>query len=139
MFEAFDVEALHYIVKNQTTDKKFEEIFLKAIERSKRRSVETLSLSCAGEYRNIPISSVRYFEVQNRIVTVYYRELDEIKSFEFYAKLSQIEESLYGRGFVRIHRAYLVAEKQIQKRTQREVRLLDGTILPVGKTYRVTR
>ena len=77
------------------------------------------------------LSDINYFEVQNRIITVHY----ESGSFEFYSTMSKIEESLFGKGFVRIHRAYLVARRYIQTITSGEVKLLNGVSLPVGGRY----
>lgn len=134
--DGYDVEALHYIVKERTTDEKFEEIFLKAAERSRQRHEEVLLLSCGGEHRNIALKNVLYFEVKNRIVTVHYLEDEEILTFEFYSTLSKIEESLHGEGFLRIHGSYLVAERYIQKKNTQQVVMSSGEILPVGKTYR---
>ena len=109
VFEAFDVEALHYLVAGRIDQQKFEDVFLKAVSRVKRKNAESIMFSCAGERRKILLSDINYFEVQNRIITVYY----EGGSFEFYSTMSKIEETLFGKGFVRIHRAYLVARRYI--------------------------
>lgn len=134
--DAFDVMAFHYIVKGQTTDEKFEEIFVRAVQRCSQRNVEVVSLYCAGERRNIRVPDILFFEVQNRIVTVHYMESDREQSFEFYSSLSKIEETMYGSGFVRIHNAYLVADKFINKKTSTQVFMNNGSTLPVGRSYR---
>ena len=88
-------------------------------------------LSCAGEQRKIIISHIYYFEVFNRIVKVHYRD----GTFEFYSTLSKLEDSLARRGFVRVHRAYLVSERFISKINRREIALTDGTKIPIGGKY----
>ena len=123
--DGYDVDALHYIIKGKTNDAKFEEIFLKALQRSKRRNVEVISVSCAGEHKNIPIQEIFYFEVQNHIITVSYGQLPDIQQFEFYSTLSKLEEFLFGKGFIRIHKSYLVSEKH----------MVDGKIFTVGRAY----
>ncbi|MEA5004752.1 MAG: LytTR family DNA-binding domain-containing protein [Christensenella sp.] len=122
VLNAFDVEALHFIVKNKTSDEKFEQIFLKAVERSRRRNIEVISLSCVGDHKNIPIRDIMYFEVMNRIVTVHFNEGNKRTLFEFYSPLSKIEEFLFGKGFLRIHNSYLVAEKYVNKKISKESR-----------------
>lgn len=131
IFGAFDVLALHYLLKNDASQSKFEEVFLRAYARAKKRDREVILLTCAGETRCIPLEDIDYFEVNKRIVTVYY----DHDAFEFYSTLSKIEEHLFGRGFIRIHQSILVAKKAIQRSTKREVILYDGTVLPVGRTY----
>lgn len=133
--DGYDVDALHYIIKGKTNDAKFEEIFLKALQRSKRRNVEVISVSCAGEHKNIPIQEIFYFEVQNHIITVSYGQLPDIQQFEFYSTLSKLEEFLFGKGFIRIHKSYLVSEKHIAKKTSKQVEMVDGKIFTVGRAY----
>ena len=131
VFDAFDVEALHYLVSGKSGVKKFDEVFRKAVSRAESRTQEHIVLSCAGEQRRITISQIYYFEVFNRIVTVHYRD----GAFEFYSTLSKLEESLARRGFVRVHRAYLVSKRYIATVKRNEIILNNGTIIPVGGKY----
>lgn len=130
--KGYAVDALHYLVEPKIDDLKFEEVFLKAVHRVKKRTEVVISLSCAGERRNIPVEDILYFEVQNRIVTVHYGEKD---SFEFYSTLSKLEELLLGKDFLRIHQSYLVSEKRITNKTKQTVEMPNGAVLPVGRSY----
>jgi two-component system response regulator AlgR len=127
----YDVSALHYMVKNKTTDEKFEEIFLRACERKARRESEVLVLTCAGESRCIPVEDIRYFEIQQRIVTVVYAK----ERFEFYSTMMRLEEQLFNRGFVRTHKSFLVNKRYIHSIDSARVLLDSGEELPVGKRY----
>lgn len=129
---AFDVKALHYIVKGETTAEKFKDIFLRAAETVKERQTEYIMCTGAGEFRNIEIKKIRYFEVTKRIVTVYYGEKE---SFSFYSTIGKIELRLSDYGFIRIHRAFLVARSRIQTITFKEVVLDSQEVLPVGRSY----
>lgn len=60
VFDAFDVKAFHYVVKDYTTERKFEDI--------------------------------RYFQVDVRVVTVYYGKSD---SFGFYSTMGKLDNLLY--------------------------------------------
>lgn len=131
VFDAFDVEALHYLVNGKISVAKFDEVFRKAVSKAETRTQESIVLSCAGEQRRIVISQIYYFEVFNRIVTVHYRD----GTFEFYSTLSKLEDSLARRGFVRVHRAYLVSKRYISAYKRNEITLINGTIIPVGGKY----
>lgn len=131
VFDAFDVEALHYLVNGKISVAKFDEVFRKAVLKAESRTQESIVLSCAGEQRRIVISQIYYFEVFNRIVTVHYRD----GTFEFYSTLSRLEDSLTRRGFVRVHRAYLVSKRYIATYKRNEITLINGTIIPVGGKY----
>lgn len=127
----YDVSALHYVVKDQTSAEKFEEIFLRAYERKQRRESEVLVLSCAGESRCVPVDTIRYFEIQQRIVTVYYGK----ETFEFYSTMMRIEEQLFDKGFVRTHKSFLVNKRYIHSIDSARVLLDTGEELPIGKRY----
>jgi DNA-binding LytR/AlgR family response regulator len=127
----YDVSALHYVVKDQTTPEKFEEIFLRACERKTRRESEVLVLTCAGESRCVPVEDIRYFEIQQRIVTVHYGD----ESFEFYSTMMRLEEQLFDKGFVRTHKSFLVGKRYIRSIDSTRVLLDTGEELPVGKRY----
>lgn len=129
--DGYDVSALHYVVKEQTSNEKFEEIFLRACERKQRRESEVLVLTCAGESRCVPVEEIRYFEIQQRIVTVFYRD----ERFEFYSTMMRLEEQLYDRGFVRTHKSFLVGKRYIRSIDSTRVLLDTGEKLPVGKRY----
>lgn len=131
VFDAFDVEALHYLVNGKISVEKFDEVFRKAVSKAESRVQASIVLNCAGEQRKIIINQIYYFEVFNRIVTVYYRD----GSFEFYSTLSRLEDSLARRGFVRVHRAYLVSERYIANFNRKEITLTNGTTIPVGGKY----
>ena len=131
VFDAFDVEALHYLVSGKISVAKFDEVFRKAVARAEFRTQESIVLSCAGEQRRIIISQIYYFEVFNRIVKVHYRD----GTFEFYSTLWKLEDSLARRGFVRVHRAYLVSQRFIATFKRNEITLTDGTKIPVGGKY----
>ncbi len=127
----YDVSALHYVVKEQTTAEKFEEIFLRAVERKARRESEVLVLTCAGESRCIPVETIRYFEIQQRIVTVVYED----DRFEFYSTMMRLEEQLFEKGFVRTHKSFLVNKRFIRSIDSNRLLLDSGEELPIGKRY----
>lgn len=131
VFDAFDVEALHYLVDGKVSIAKFDEVFRKAVSRAESRTQASIVLNCAGEQRKIVISQIYYFEVFNRIVTVHYRN----GTFEFYSTLSKLEDSLVRRGFIRVHKSYLVSERYIANIKRKELTLTNGTTIPIGGKY----
>ena len=131
VFDAFDVEALQYLVIGRVNTAKFDEVFRKAVSRAESRTQESIILTCAGEQRRIIISRIYYFEVINRIVTVYYQG----GTFEFYSTLSKLEDSLTRRDFIRVHKSYLVSKRYIATFKRNEIILNNGTVIPVGRKY----
>nr|WP_276008693.1 LytTR family DNA-binding domain-containing protein [Aequitasia blattaphilus] len=91
---------------------------------------EYISVNCAGENRNIDIEDIKYFKVDLRVITVYYKKSD---SFEFYSTLGKIENMIGAYGFIKIHRSVLVNVAYVKTFTSSEVTLKDGTELPVSR------
>lgn len=129
--DGYDVSALHYMIKDATNDQKYEEIFQRALRHKRRREQEMLVLTCAGESRCLPLQDILYFEVTLRIITVHHTK----GSFEFYSTLARMEEQLYGKGFLRVHKSFLVNMRYIRTVDSYQVVLDNGKSLPVGKKY----
>ncbi len=132
ILDAFDVGAFHYIIKDQCTMRRFEEILLNGIEKAREREKEYICFTGGGESINILLASIRYFEVTNRIITVHY---EEDKAFGFYSTMGKLETRLRGYGFVRVHRSFLVSIAHIEVLLYGKVKLRGGVEVPVGRSY----
>lgn len=130
--KAFNVDAYHYLVKGEVDKDKVASVFLEAYEDVTERERKHITLSRGGELRNIAVDSIYYFVMKNRIITVHYAD----ETFSFYSTLDRLEELLAGQGFIRIHRAYLVAiEKSRKSDNNKEIQMSNGDILPLGAKY----
>lgn len=130
VFDAFDVEAYHYIVKEKVEKGKLEEVFLKVYERWQRRKREYITVKAGGEGRNIALREIAYFEIDGNMVTVHYSEKE---TFNFYSTLSKIENALHSRGFIRIHRYAIVNVSYIKIANSKGVEMMDGTRFPISR------
>jgi len=128
-FHAFNVDALHYIVKGKTSDEDFELVFLKSVKAIEEKNQEYVLFTAGGETRNILVRKIKYFEVFKKLITVYYDDT----SFRFYSSLDKLEKQLEPFGFFRVHKSYLISLNYIEKITSKEVILRDETVLPVGR------
>ena len=131
VYYAFDVRANNYLLKETATLKRIEKVFLDAVEIVREKNDEFILLTGIGEYRNVPIKEIRYFEVNQKIVTVYYGH----RNFEFVSTIGKLENILFNKGFIRISRSYLVAKKYIRSFVYGKVFMMDGEELPVGRKY----
>ncbi len=101
------------------------------MEEATRMRRESIVLRCAGERRRIDLIRIKYFENFKYRMVVYYDD----QSFEFLSSMLKLESELLGRGFMRIHRGYMVSLDQVKTHTYNSVTLFDGTTLPLGRTY----
>ncbi|PPK79044.1 LytTR family two component transcriptional regulator [Lacrimispora xylanisolvens] len=132
VFEAFDVTPVQYLLKGETTPERFERVFLQAISRIQKKGSDIFLCESQGVQKVLSVSSISFFEITKRIVTVQYNGSEE---FSFYSSMENIENQLSGKGFVRVHRSYIVNLSYIVMFQQNAVCLKTGTVIPLGVTY----
>lgn len=133
VMDAFDVNAFHYIIKEVAPKEKFEEIFMRAIQRILGQKKKKLLLRGVGEYRNIDIDKIIYFEVFRRIITVHYGEPEE--TFEFYSAMNKLEEMVSPFGFLRVQRSFILRVGAILSLKKTKAIMKNGSAIPVGDAY----
>lgn len=132
--EGYEVQAFRYILKKELESelKPYIEQAIKHISSHR----ETLKIQINGEIIDILIADIIYVEVQQHSVTIYVRRDKtgkSIKTYVFYASLSDLEIQLEPHGFLRIHKSYLVNMKYIVKFQCREALLENGISLRVSE------
>lgn len=135
VFQAFDVNAFHYLVKPLKKEKFYQVLEaavnkvkenLKSQEKEEER--RSIVIKRGGISRKIMLDDIIYVEVSNRKLTLHTWK-DEI---EFYGKLSELEREL-GEDFIRPHRSYLVHFRYVQKYCATDLTLEDGTVILLAK------
>lgn len=132
--KGYDVNAFHYIVKNETSKKDFERIFLGAVDVVRSRHQKMCLFTGGGENCNIPIHSIRYFSVDKKTVTIHF---GMFQTFDIFVRLGILEEKFKKSGFFRVQRSYLVSLYHIVKINYKEVTISDGTVITIKRgTYK---
>jgi len=131
-YEAFDAGAYNYIEKGGMA--RFEAVFERTLKAARDLERQYLALRFAGEYRQIDLRDIHFFETRmNHMVCVCYTGGE----FLFRSSMSELEARLE-RGFVRTHRSFLVALGAICQITYNQAMLSNGTPIPVGRSYYAT-
>lgn len=131
MLKAFDLRAFNYILKQNKNVIREKQIINSVLKVAEDKNKEYIRFTGVGEYRNIPVSRIKYFEVNGKIVSIHYDE----KIFEIISTLGKIENIIFAKGFIRTHRSFIVNKWAIKSISFRELELEDGTLLPVGRKY----
>lgn len=135
VYQAFDVEAFHYLVK-PLTDEKFSAVLKKAVGQFQKSGkpdngeTESLLITAGGTHYTVPVSEIVYAEVFDRKILLHTRNAD----IEYYGKMKDLEKKA-GDGFFRTHRAYLVNFRFVRKYDAATVYLEKGRALMAKQKY----
>lgn len=130
VFDAFSVEALHFMVK-PITELEFERVFIRAI--SKYNSLHSfLPARFLSDRAVICINDILYCEGYNRHVMIY----TDNGKYESVAKLSDIYGMLSTHGFVQTHQGFVVNMSRIRRFDKESVTLNNGMTVPVSQRRR---
>ncbi|MEG0179008.1 MAG: LytTR family DNA-binding domain-containing protein, partial [Oscillospiraceae bacterium] len=97
VYDSFDINPLYYILKDSSSPEKFNAVFLRAVELTLSKSNDAFMCEAKSIVKKIPLKDIIYFEVRNRIVTVYFNKT----SFDFYSTIESIEQELAPKHFIR--------------------------------------
>ena len=123
--EGYEVAALHFLVKPVNREKLIT-VLDRAMEKRKQEE-RCLNLASSGEMVRIPFYEIRYLDVHQNYVTVHAKADYTVKR-----TLGDFEKELDDR-FCRVGRGVILNLKYIQRVTKTEVRLSDGTVLPLPR------
>ena len=139
VFQAFDVDAFHYLVK-PFSDEKFSEVLRKAaMQFTDRKNLESgytkkekpnLLITTGGKHITINLEDIVYAEVFNRKVIIHTMN----ENIEYYGKLKVLEEKA-GDNFYRPHRAYLVNLEHVEKYDAANIYLTKGSVLMAKQKF----
>lgn len=111
VFNAFDVEAFHYLVK-PVKDGKLREVMVRAKkhldEMPTNEEEMIIEIQSGSRHINIKLSDIVYAEVFDRKVVIH--GINE--EIEYYGRLSDLENKL-GTDFFRIHRSFIINLKYV--------------------------
>jgi putative uncharacterized protein (fragment) len=127
VFQGYEVRALNYILKPYKPEK-IKEVLHKALESLDVSTEKYLCLEQRSGAIRIPLSSIRYFTSDKRIVRV----VTDNGTYDFYDKLNDLETKL-SDAFVRIHNRYLIHLKYLSE-IQGNQAIVDGESLPVSRS-----
>lgn len=131
VFEAFDVEAFHYLLK-PLEEEKVKQVFLRAVEKKREwKDKEPLIIRVERSYYHIRKEQILYIENVGRKVVLHMKS----KEIAYYAKMNELEEVL-GSRFFRCHRGYFVNFTAVKSYEAGSILLKNGeTILMAKQKY----
>lgn len=123
--EGYEVAALHYLMKPVNTDK-LRQVLDRAADKLQRNE-RCLTLELSGEVVRLPLYQIRWAEVRQNYLTIHAKADYTIKM-----TLSELESRL-DDCFFRAGRSFIINLTEVRSVTRQEVRLSDGTAIPLPR------
>ena len=128
--EGYEVNAFRYVLKSDIQKKL--PVYLPEALAQLQSCGETMTIQINSEWFDIPLAEIRYIESQKHTVIVHTPR----KDYTYYSSLTTLEEQLESKGFLRIHKSYLVNMSHLKRYQSQGAVLIDGTCLRVSeKSY----
>lgn len=124
--DGYEVSALHYLIKPVSLEK-LSFVMNRAIQ-NVQKAEPYLLLNDNQTSRRLPVNQILYAEVFAHYLSIH----TQTETYELRENLSSFAEKL-GGCFVRPHRSYLVNLRHIHSITKTEVRLDNGTVIPLSR------
>lgn len=126
--EGYEVQAFRYVLKSEVPQK-LEQYLSQAI--AKREAVrQTIHITVSGETATILLSDILYIEAQGHAALLH---LCSGITHRFYASLAKLEQELAPKGFLRIHKGFLVNMAHIQQFKSAGALLTGSVQIPVSE------
>ncbi|WP_160139951.1 LytR/AlgR family response regulator transcription factor [Chryseobacterium sp. c4a] len=129
--EGFELEAVDYLLKPITFER-----FFKAVERVLRNITDSkddfIILKIEGMHRKLPLSDIVYMESQGNDIKI---TLSTHENFISKSKITDLEFLLSSKGFIRIHRSFIINTAFVTAFNNHEIHLGSYQI-PVGRSYK---
>lgn len=129
--EGFELEALDYLLKPITFER-----FFKSVERVLRNINDSkgdfIILKTEGMHRKLSLADIIYIESQGNDIKI---TLAGNESFISKSKITDLELLLASKGFVRLHRSFIINTAFVTAFNNSEIHLGSYEI-PVGRSYR---
>ena len=125
----FQNQPMDFIIK-PVTDKQITnamELAINILGKTKRK----FSYHKGKELFYIPCNQIIYFTSAGRKIRMITQEGED----EFYGKIEEVKDKL-SDDFWQIHKSYLINRKWIQRYSYEDVKLFDGTVLPIARAKR---
>lgn len=130
--DGFELEAVDYLLKPITFERFFRSVH--RIRRNEEKDVheDFIVLKAEGFNRKMKISDILYFESSgNDVKVILTNDILTVSK----TSISNLETSLRNKGFIRIHRSFLINPNSVTAANNNEV-LLGKFTVPVGRSYK---
>jgi len=130
VYQSFKYHPFGFIRKNYFSQE-IGQVISSAVNVLKDRQ-DTISIKVNNELIRIKLSDIMYFEADSNYVNIF----TTITTYHYRESLGVLEKQLSSKGFIRIHKGYLINQQFVYAIRYNEVELSNKGLLPIGRTNR---
>lgn len=127
VYETFEFPTV-YFLRKRFFDEEIEKVAKRVLQEAPHKPKTVVFSNGTQSYRLV-VNSIKYLEIIDQTLHIYTKN-DQI-SLRY--KMDHAEELLLPHGFLRVHKGYLVNNSYIDCIQREELRLTDGTRIPVSR------
>ena len=130
VYDSFQYRPFAFIRKSHFDDE-IDSVVERMVEELQKQDEFFTFKNNEGVFR-IPLEDILYFESDSNYVDLHCVE----RTYKFRGTIGSIDAELSDKGFIRIHKGFLVSERHIFAIKGDDVQLDSGELLPIGRTNR---
>jgi len=130
--DGFELEAIDYLLKPITFQRFFQSVDRVLRNKAKDYDEDFVIVKVNGFNQKIKLSEIIYFESQGNDIKIVLNDENFLASK---IAIAELADRLKGKGFVRIHRSFIINSKRVTAVNNHEV-LLGQFTIPVGRSYK---
>ncbi len=128
VFSGYEVQALQYLLKPVSRQALSAAL---TVDLKRRYENRYFVFKAGGGTQKVPYDEIEYLESTMKSVKL----VTKYGVYEIYDQISSLEQILPKLSFCRCHRGFIVNFRQAAKITAQSVTTVQGTLIPIGKTY----
>ncbi len=133
-YDVFDIKPIAFVRKNR-----IDEDFPRAMDnllKEIRRKKEIIPVRIQNEIVYIDLYSIIYLESTGHMLDIWYEKNNTAEKIVMRDSLNRYEKLLDGKGFIKIHKAFIVNHKYVAGFTEYDILLKYGLSAPISKRKR---
>ena len=133
--KAYDFNVIDYVVKPYTAVR-FNKAINKVIDliNLSENQIQEQYIVFKSDFitHKVLIDQIKYIEGYGEYIKI----ITAQKAYLVFSRLNDFEEKNQDKGFIRIHKSYIVQKQKIVSMSYQMVKLSDGSELPVGRMFK---
>lgn len=127
VYQSFQYHPFSFIRKNYFDDE-IESVLISAIQELLKKDLRFI-FRLNLETMSLPVSEIIYFEASGNYLILHTKD----NIYRCRDTMTNVENELSAKGFIRIHKGFLINQEAVFRIGNDSITLLNGTVLPIGR------